>query len=108
MTREKYLELMAQLGKEPNEEEIPPSMEDLPIAAQEAINIFNALGNRLYPEIGYTGKDYTNLPLLLSYCATSDNDFVVEIILWLDAQAITKSNKKLEKAYEKLKRSSSK
>ena len=52
---------MEQLGKEPIEEEIPPDFEDLPEVVVDAVATFNMLGDRAYPEIGYVGKDYTNL-----------------------------------------------
>ena len=61
MTRDKYLEMMDQLGKEPVEEEIPPDWEDFPEIVLDALNTFNMLGDRMYPDVGYVGKDYTNL-----------------------------------------------
>ena len=39
MTRERYLEMMEQLGKEPIESEIPPSWEDFPEDIISSINI---------------------------------------------------------------------
>ena len=62
MTRAKYLDMCEQLNKEPRDDEIPPDWEDFPDIVHEAINTFNSLGDRVYPDIGYTGKDYTNLP----------------------------------------------
>jgi len=99
---------MEQLGKEPIEEEIPPSWEDFPETVQNAISIFNSLGNRVYPEIGYTGKDYTNLDLLFKHYAIEDQEFVLEILLWLDNLTIEKNNERIKKEYDKMKRSSSK
>ena len=61
MTRDRYLDMMEQLGKEPHPDEIPPDFEDLPEIITIAVNTFNLLGDRIYPEIGYIGKDYTNL-----------------------------------------------
>ena len=61
MTRNKYLDMCEQLDKEPSDKEIPPDWEDFPEIIREAINTFNQLGDRVFPEIGYVGKDYTNL-----------------------------------------------
>ena len=61
MTKDRYLEMMDQLGKDPVPEEIPPGWDDFPEIVNDAINTFNALGDRVYPDIGYVGKDYTNL-----------------------------------------------
>ena len=61
MTRDKYLDMMEQLGKEPVESEIPPDFDDLPELVVQAVSTFNMLVDRAYPEIGYLGKDYTNL-----------------------------------------------
>lgn len=107
MTQEKYLNICEQLGQEPNPDKMPPSWEDLPEIAQIAINTFNALGDRVYPEIGYIGKDYTNLPILLDIYGIEDTDYFIEILNWLDARAIKKSSDNLKKEYDKLKRKSS-
>ena len=67
MTKERYLEMEEQLGREPNPDNCPPGIEDFPDSVSESIQIFNYLGDRVYPEIGYMGKDYTNLPILIIY-----------------------------------------
>lgn len=103
MTREKYLNMCEQLGKEPKEEEIPPDMEDFPFIAQLAITIFNSLGDRIYPDIGYIGKDYTNLPILIDIYKVDEVELLLEIIQWLDSRAIKTSSDKLTKEYNKLK-----
>lgn len=107
MTQEKYLKICEQLKQEPDPDKMPPAWEDLPEIVQIAINTFNALGDRVYPEIGYVGKDYTNLPIFLDVYDIEDKDYFVEILNWLDARAIKKSSEKLKKEYEKLKRKSS-
>ena len=107
MTRDKYLEMMEQLGKEPNDTEIPPDWEDLPEIMAYAINTFNSLGDRVYPDIGYTGKDYTNLPIFLEVYGIEDTDYFLEILSWLDSRAVKKSAEQLKKQHDKLKRSAS-
>ena len=107
MTRDKYLEMMEQLNQEPVDEEIPPDFEDLPDIVVLAINTFNSLGDRVYPEIGYVGKDYTNLPFFIDIYGIEDTEFFLEILSWLDSRAIKKSSETMKKEYEKLKRQSS-
>lgn len=107
MTRDRYLDMMEQLGKEPVISEIPPSWEDLPEIVANALNTFNSLGDRVYPDIGYTGKDYTNLPFFIEMYSIEDMEFFLEILSWLDSRAIKKSSEQIKKQYDKLKRSSS-
>ena len=80
MTRDKYLDMMEQLGKEPSDAEIPPDWEDLPEIMAYAINTFNSLGDRVYPDIWYTGKDYTNLPMFLNAYEIEDIEYFLEIL----------------------------
>jgi hypothetical protein len=107
MNRDKYLDMMEQLGKEPLEEEIPPDFDDLPEIVVQAVNTFNSLGDRVYPEIGYIGKDYINLPFFLDVYDIEDTEYFLEILSWLDSRAIKKSSDQLKKEYDKLKRNSS-
>jgi len=107
MTRTRYLDMMEQLGKEPIEEELPPDWEDLPEIIIDALSTFNSLGDRVYPEIGFTGKDYTNLSFFLEVYDIEDKEYFLEILSWLDSRAIKKSSEQLKKEYDKLKRKSS-
>jgi hypothetical protein len=104
MTRDKYFTMMEQLEKEPKDAEIPPDLEDLPDDAITAMNVFNSLGDRVYPEIGYTGKDYTTLELQMSLHFISNKEFFLEVLNWLEARAIKKASEQLKREYDKLKR----
>ena len=104
MTRDKYLDMMEQLGKEPIESEIPPDFEDLPEIVVQALSTFNMLGDRAYPEIGYVGKDYTNLSYYIDIYDVEDKEYFLEILAWMDARAIKKSSEMMKREYEKLKR----
>lgn len=106
MTADKYLNLCEQLGKDPSPLEMPPDWNDFPEIVQLAINTFNLLGDRVYPEIGYIGKDYTNLTHILEVYGVEDKEFFLEILSWLDSRAIKKSSEQLKKQYDKLKRKS--
>ena len=104
MTKDKYLEMREQLGKEPDLKECPPGEEDLPSVIIDAINIFNMLGDRVYPEIGYIGKDYTNLPVLLEVFQIDNVDLTMQALSRLDGHAIKKSQEHLKREYDKMKR----
>tara|TARA_Y100001960_G_C14134996_1_gene568745 strand:+ start:243 stop:554 length:312 start_codon:yes stop_codon:yes gene_type:complete len=101
--------MQEQMGLEIEEDRIPPSMEDFPEIVENALQLFNRLGDRVYPEIGYIGKDYTNLKLYMNVYGIEeeDKDFLLEIIEWLDARAIKKSQEQLKREYDKMKRKSS-
>ena len=104
MTPERYFEMQEQMGNEIKVEEIPTSLEDFPEEVQRAIFIFNCLGDRVYPDIGYTGKDYTNLPILLDLYGVEDPEFTLEILRWMDGRTIKESSERLKREHEKLKR----
>lgn len=104
MTRDRYLSMCEQMGKEPDENEIPPDWEDFPEIVQYAINIFNMLGDRVYPDIGYVGKDYSNFQHYIDVYKIEDVEFLLDILHWLDSRAIKQSSDDLKKAYDKLKR----
>tara|TARA_B100001564_G_scaffold346190_1_gene345638 strand:+ start:539 stop:868 length:330 start_codon:yes stop_codon:yes gene_type:complete len=107
MTAEKYFEMQEQMGQPIEEDKIPPTMDDFPEEVNIAMDIFNRMGDRVYPEIGYIGKDFTNLNLYLDIYDVekqTEKDFILEIIEWLDARAIKKSSEQLKREYDKMKR----
>ncbi len=107
MTRDRYLEMKNQLGEEPIEAEIPPDWEDFPEIVVYALNTYNMLGDRIYPEIGFIGKDYTNLKQYIEVYGIEDTEFFMQILSWLDSRTIKKSSEKLKAEYDKMKRQSS-
>lgn len=106
MTQDRYLEMCDQLGKKPVESEIPPDWADLPHEVQVAISIFNTMGDRLMSDIGYLGKDYVNLPILIEIYEVEDREFLLEILTFLDSRAIKQSSEQMKKEMDKLKRKS--
>ena len=104
MTKDRYLDLMEQLGKEPSMDALPPGYEDFPDIVIEAIETFNSLGDRVQADIGYIGKDYTNLPYYMKINKVEDEDLFLSILLRLDAQAIEISSKRMKAQMEKAKR----
>ena len=99
--------MQEKLGREPNIDKCPPGFDDFPEIIQVAINIFNQLGSRVYPEIGYVGKDYTNLPILLDIFGVDNVELVMETLSRLDEHAIKKSQEHIKREHEKLKRKNS-
>jgi len=99
--------MMQQLGKEPIEDEIPPSWEDFPEDVLDAVAVFNLLGDRVYPDIGYVGKDYSNLGYLSDVFEVDNQELLVQVLNFLDSRAIKKSSDELKKERDKLKRKSS-
>lgn len=106
MTRDRYFEMMEQLEQEPKEDEIPPDFEDLPEIFTDAVRAFNLLGDKIVGDVGYIGKDYTNLPQLIKVFEIKDKEYFLEILSWLDSRAIKKSSEHMKREREKLKRQS--
>ena len=109
MTQERYFEMQEQMGQEIDVEKMPKDLEDFPEIVLLAISTFNRLGDRVYPEIGYVGKDYTSLNIYINVYGIKEReqDFFLEIIEWLDARTIKKSSEQLRREYDKVKRKSS-
>jgi hypothetical protein len=107
MTYERYETMQKQLGREIDVEKAPPRWEDFPEVVITAVNIFNMLGDRVVQEVGYIGKDYTNLKVLMSLYDIPDIEFFLELLTWLDQRAIKKSSDELKKVHDKLKRKTS-
>ena len=106
MTRDRYFEMQEQMGLEPEEGMIPPDIEDLPELCHKALDIYNRLGDRVYPEIGFIGKDYTKLSLYMKVHGIEEHeeDFLLQLIEWYDSRAIKQSADQLKREYAKLKR----
>ena len=106
MSKDQYLLMCEQTGEEVDWDKCPPDWEDFPEIVITALNIFNSLGDRLYPDIGYIGKDFTNFDFLLeNYKVESHNkEYIFELILFLDSRAIELSQKRLKAEYDKMKR----
>ena len=104
MTRDRYFKMCEQLGKEPVDSEIPPDLEDFPDIAVQALITFQSLGDRVYPDIGYMGKDFTTLPYYIDMHGIEDTGLFLEILTYLESRAINQSQEQLKREREKLKR----
>ena len=107
MTRERYLDLCEQMGNEPIEEEIPPDWDDFPEIVTLAANTFSQLGDRIQADIGYIGKDYTNVNHYMDLYGIDDKEFFFRILSWMDNRTIKKSSEELKRQHDKLRRQSS-
>jgi len=85
-------------------EEIPPDMEDFPEIGIQAMNIFGFLGDRMYPDIGDMGKDFTNLNHYIEMYGIKDTELFLEILTYLESRAIKASQEQLKRERNKLKR----
>ena len=106
MTKDQYLRMVEQTGEEIDWEKCPPEMEDFPDSVHIAISIYNSLGDRMYPDIGYVGKDFTNLSLLYKnyYVVEHQKDWIFELLLFLDSSNIKESQRRLKSEMDKIRR----
>ena len=95
-----------QTGQEIDWEKCPPDIDDFPDSILRAISIYNSLGDRIYPDIGFIGKDFTNLSLLYRnyYIEEYQKDWLFELLLFLDSNNIKENQRRLKSEYDKIKR----
>jgi hypothetical protein len=105
MTKDQYLMMCEQTGEEVDWDKCPPDWEDFPNIISDILSIFNSMGNRVYPDIGYIGKDYANFDFLLKYYQVEDYqiEFVFNTILWLDSRAIKESQQRMKREMDRMK-----
>ena len=106
MTKDQYLRMCEQTGEEIDWERSPPDEEDFPDSILTTLNIYYSLGNRVYGDVGYVGKDFTNLPLLYELYKIQEHqkDWIFELLLFLDSRAIEESQRRMKAEYDKIKR----
>ena len=94
-----------QMNQEPDWDKCPPELADFPDIVIDSLNIYNSLGDRIYPDIGYVGKDFTNLNYLLKRYKIEEHlqDFVFDNLLKMDAEKIKASQRKIKAEYDKIK-----
>ena len=98
--------MVEQTGEEIDWDKAPPELEDFPQCVIEGLNIFHSLGNRIYPDVGYVGKDYTTLDLLIDLYNIQEHekDFLIELLLFLDEREIKESQKRMKSEMDRIKR----
>ena len=96
-----------QTGEEIDWERCPPDFEDFPTTTQIAIEIFYTLGDRVYGDVGFTGKDYSLFNLLLEQNCVEEQvekDWILELILYLESRQIKQSQDQIKSEMDKIKR----
>ena len=95
-----------QTGQEIDWDRCPPDIEDFPESVYTAINIFNSLGNKIFADVGFTGKDYTNLDLLYEqyYVEEHEKDWLFELLIHMEVRSIETSQRQLKAEMDKIKR----
>lgn len=96
-----------QTGEEIDWDRCPPESEDFPESTLTALNVFHTLGDRIGSDVGYIGKDFTNLDFILNdYLITEKNqkEWTYELILFLERRAIEDSRKRMKAEYDKIKK----
>jgi len=94
-----------QTGEEIDWERCPPAIEDFPDLVVDSINIYNSLGSRIFPDVGYVGKDYTNFEFLLELYKVEkwERDFLMELLLLMESRDIKASQEQIKAEYDKIK-----
>lgn len=77
--------------------------EDLDYEAQLAIAIYNRLSNRMYPDIGFTGKDLHNLAMLVELYGYPDTEELLDYISVMEDADIRASQKSIKASIDKVK-----
>lgn len=107
MTKDQYLRMVEQTGEEIDWERCPPEWDDFPESVATAMEIFNCLGDKVQSEIGFVGKDFTNIDMLYNLhdiTHPKEKDWTLELLLYLEGQAIDRSQKAIKAEYEKAKK----
>ena len=95
---------MEELNQEPDYSKIPPAFEDLAEDNRIALTIHGKLGNRVFGDVGYTGKDYTNLPILIEIYNIIDKELLLDKLNIIDGFYIDKTQKQIKKQHDDMKK----
>ena len=106
MTKSQYLDMCEQTGQEIDWEKCPSEWEDFPEFILDYMSLYNSLGDRMYPDIGYIGKDYSNKDILfeLYKIETYQKDWIMELLLFLETETVNESQRKLKAEYDRMKK----
>jgi len=107
MSKDQYLRMVEQTGEEIDWDRCPPEWDDFPTSVETAMGIFNDLGDKIYPEIGYIGKDFTTLNFLLDMYKIKEKteiEWIFELLLHLESDTIAKSQQRIKAEYDKIKK----
>jgi len=102
VTPERYLQMCAAMGDEPDYSKLPPDFSSFPSYVQVAIEIFNSLPDTYSGGTTplYVGKDLSALPTLFDIFKIEDDEKmkVFEVVRFLDNRARKQAASQAEKA----------
>ena len=99
--------MVEQTGEEIDWEKCPPDIEDFPDSVHTAFNIYSKLSDRIYPEIGFIGKDFGLLESLykaFNIKTKNEKDWTLELLINMDNYNVTESQRKIKAEYDKIKK----
>lgn len=106
ITKEQYLKLMEQRGQEPDPKKTPLDQEDLHPDIQIALAIYHRLGNRVEGNIGFVGKDYTNLNIFIEVFGIENKLYLLDLLVAIEVHYIKENQKAVEKIMKDSKKKS--
>ena len=107
MTKDQYLRMVEQTGEAIDWDRCPPDIEDFPPVVHTAVNVYNQLGDRVYGDVGFIGKDYTNLNLLLELegiTTIRNREIILDFMLMFENEAVQESQRQIKASIDKMKR----
>lgn len=107
MNKDQYLRMIEQTGEEIDWKRIPPDIEDFPPMVHRAITIYNNLGDRVYSDVGFTGKDYTNLKFMYESEGVDtlfEKEIIFDFLRFFEKEAIDESQRQIKASYDKIKK----
>ena len=90
-----------------NWDKVPPDESDFPYDVQKALIAYNKLGDKIVPDLGYLGKDFSLFETLIEVEQVSNKELFLETLLRLDQFFIEKSKNDMENARKKAQRGKS-
>lgn len=74
-----------------NWDRMPPGIEDFPYDVQKAILNYGKFQDRIVPDVGFLGKDFTLLEVIVRVEKVDNESLFLEALLQLDSFYIKKS-----------------
>lgn len=88
MTKQQYFEMCEMMGSEPVDAEIPVELEDLPLEAQTALEIYNVLQDQWDSMVGrYEGKNLVNIKYIFEIWSVpqAEQKVMLDLVLLIDS-----------------------
>lgn len=102
ISKKVFYQIWEARGLPPPTDKIPVDLDDLPPIVTDAVIVFNSLGDRIVPDIGYIGKDYSSLELILKMREIPPSELLLDILLFLDQNAIKEHSRRMQAERDKI------